>query len=302
VTDTYHYPGTQVLRNRFGYRDPQILAEVEGAIAAARMAELAANPIDGHFDFAHLQAIHRHLLGDLYEWAGDIRTIDTAPGDLGILHDPPAAIPGELDRVFTDINSGVYVNHHSHEAFVQDLAGHWGDLTSVHPFVDGNSRTQRVFFDQLARDVGWVIEWRELSVDAVQAARNFAYVDGGTILADVLRPAIKPVTEVPADSIATAPRGSAMTFPEHWQAMIEHYDTMPEQTYTWASQIKSEAPQDYPQSIEIRPTRKPAVPGRELADLDTTKFHTHWSPEVDHQLMNSRTIPQDGSREEGPRL
>ncbi len=89
------------------------------------MAELAANPIDGHFDFAHLQAIHRHLLGDLYEWAGEIRTIDTAPGDLGILHDPPAAIPGELDRVFTDINSGVYVNHHSHEAFVQDLAGHW---------------------------------------------------------------------------------------------------------------------------------------------------------------------------------
>ncbi|WCT05796.1 Fic family protein [Rhodococcus qingshengii] len=32
------------------------------------------------------------------------------------------------------------------------------DLTSVHPFVDGNSRTQRVFFDQLARDVGWAIE------------------------------------------------------------------------------------------------------------------------------------------------
>lgn len=33
-----------------------------------------------------------------------------------------------------------------------------------------------------------------------------------------------------------------MTFPEHWQAMIEHYDTMPEQAYTWVSQIKSEAP------------------------------------------------------------
>ncbi|MCQ4128304.1 hypothetical protein NOU13_27760 [Rhodococcus erythropolis] len=66
-------------------------------------------------------------------------------------------------------------------------------------------RCARVFFDQLARDVGWAIEWRELSVDAVQAARNFAYIDGGTILADVLRPAIKPVTDVPADSIATAP-------------------------------------------------------------------------------------------------
>lgn len=113
---------------------------------------------------------------------------------------------------------------------------------------------------------------------------------------------IKPVTEVPADSIATAARGTTMTFPEHWQAMIEHYDTMPEQTYTWASQIKPEAPQHEPPVTEIRPTLEPVAPERELADLDTTKFHTHWSPEVDHQLMNSRTIPQHSSRPEGPRL
>lgn len=84
--------------------------------------------------------------------------------------------------------------------------------------------------------------------------------------------------------------------------MIEHYDTMPEQTYTWSSQIKHEAPQHVPQSSEVRPTPKPPSPERELADLGTTKFHTHWSPEVDHQLMNGRTIPQHSSRPEGPRL
>ncbi|KZL29763.1 hypothetical protein A3852_29705 [Rhodococcus qingshengii] len=93
MSSDYHYPGTTVLRNRLGYTDPHTLAQAEALIAATRMAELAANPIDGHFDFAHLQAIHRHLLGDLYEWAGEIRTIDTAPGDLGILHDPPAPSP-----------------------------------------------------------------------------------------------------------------------------------------------------------------------------------------------------------------
>jgi cell filamentation protein len=254
VNNDYHYPGTAVLRNRLGYTDPHTLGQAEALIAATRMAELAANPINGHFDFAHLQAIHRHLLGDLYTWAGDIRTIDTTSGDLGILHDPPPAIAHELDRVFTDINSGVYINHHSHEAFVHDLAGHWGDLTGVHPFIDGNSRAQRVFFDQLAREVGWAIEWRELSVDAVHAARNFAYVDGGTILADVLRPAIKPVAEVPPESIATVPRASTMTFPQHWQAMIEHYDTMPDQAYTWARQIKPEVPQHEP-AIDRTPPR-----------------------------------------------
>ena len=93
-----------------------------------------------------------------------------------------------------------------------------------------------------------------------------------------------------------------MTLEEHWQATHEHYDSMPEHTYTGASQIKPEAPQHEPQSIGIRPTPKPAAPKRELADLDTTKFHTHWSPEVDHQLMNSRTIPQHSSRPERPRL
>lgn len=84
--------------------------------------------------------------------------------------------------------------------------------------------------------------------------------------------------------------------------MIEHYDTMPEQAYTWASRIKSEAPQHDPQPFEIRSTPKPAAPERELADLDTIKFHTHWSPEVDYQLVNSRTIPQHSSRPEVPRL
>jgi len=69
VSNDHHYPGTTVLRNRLGYTDPQTLAQAEALIAVTRMAELAANPIDGHFDFAHLQAIHRHLLGDLYEWA-----------------------------------------------------------------------------------------------------------------------------------------------------------------------------------------------------------------------------------------
>ncbi|MEU4060385.1 Fic family protein [Rhodococcus qingshengii] len=118
---------------------------------------MSGKPIDGHFDFAHLQAIHRHLLGDLYEWVGEIRTIDTAPGHLGILHDPPVPSPANSIEWFTDINGGIYLNHHSHEAFVQDLAGRWRDLTSVHPSVDGNSRTQRVFFDQLARDVGWAM-------------------------------------------------------------------------------------------------------------------------------------------------
>ncbi|MGC0367586.1 hypothetical protein ABH922_005638 [Rhodococcus sp. 27YEA15] len=97
-----------------------------------------------------------------------------------------------------------------------------------------------MFFNQLSRDAGWAIEWRELSVDAIQAGRNFAYMDGGTILADVLRPVIRPATEIPADTLVAPTHVGEMTFSQHWRAMIEHYDLMPERTYTWASQIKYE--------------------------------------------------------------
>ncbi|MDV6278621.1 hypothetical protein R3Q06_35125 [Rhodococcus erythropolis] len=93
-----------------------------------------------------------------------------------------------------------------------------------------------------------------------------------------------------------------MTFPQHWQAMIEHYDTMPEQAYVWAIQVKLEASQQNPNPIEVRPTPNPPAPERELADLDTTTFSTHWSPEAEHQLVSSRTVTQRGSRPEGSRL
>ncbi|MBP1054784.1 hypothetical protein ACH49M_32150 [Rhodococcus qingshengii] len=45
--------------------------------------------------------------------------------------------------------------------------------------------------------------------------------------------------------IAAAPRGAAMAF-------SEHYDTMPQQTYTWSSSIKPEASQQNPNSAKLR--------------------------------------------------
>lgn len=78
---------------------------------------------------------------------------------------------------------------------------------------------------------------------------------------------------------------SAMTFPQHWHAMIEHHETTPEQTYTWANWIKTKAPQQNPTPVEIRPTPKLGAPERKLADLDTTKFHIHWRPDADHHMQ-----------------
>ena len=70
------YEGTTVLINKFGLRDAEALAEVEAAVVPAKAAMWEAKPLCETFDFAHYKAIHHWLFEDLYEWAGEVRTID----------------------------------------------------------------------------------------------------------------------------------------------------------------------------------------------------------------------------------
>ena len=74
--DEYVDPATGVLKNRLGITDTATLETTEAQFVAARARELTHQPIPGAFDLSHLQAIHRHLFGDLYEWAGHLRTVD----------------------------------------------------------------------------------------------------------------------------------------------------------------------------------------------------------------------------------
>jgi len=79
-SDTYVYPGTEVLRNKADLRDQAALDKFEADVTAMRMAELLNQPIQGKFDLPHLRAMHRHLFQDVYDWAGEIRTVDISRG------------------------------------------------------------------------------------------------------------------------------------------------------------------------------------------------------------------------------
>jgi cell filamentation protein len=80
--DPYVYPGTETLRNRLGIRDPAVLARREHDAVTARLLELRARPLPGSYDVPHLQAFHRRIFGDVYPWAGEIRTVPIAKSDL----------------------------------------------------------------------------------------------------------------------------------------------------------------------------------------------------------------------------
>jgi cell filamentation protein len=151
VADPYLLPGTSVLRNRCGITDAAVLADFELTASLARVAELERRPVDGDFDLQHLCAIHRRIFCDVYDWAGAIRTVDIAKG---MYFCRSEAIESESRRVFGAIARDNYLTGLSREAFVARLADHWGEVNALHPFREGNTRTQRVFFQQLVQVAG----------------------------------------------------------------------------------------------------------------------------------------------------
>ena len=82
VWDNYYcYPGTNVLINRLGIQDSDLLSEAERRVTALNILEIKDNPVRGKFDLKHLCDIHKAIFGDVFAWAGKLRTVNIAKGN-----------------------------------------------------------------------------------------------------------------------------------------------------------------------------------------------------------------------------
>ena len=151
MSDTiYCYPPKyRVLKNKLNLRDAEELEFFEREFVTLRaMQELPR----GDFDLAHLCAIHRHLFQDVYDWAGKIRETEISKG--GSQFQFRQYIETGMADVHRRIKTHNYLKGLNAEAFA-DLAGEiLGDVNYVHPFREGNGRTQLYYFKQLAEQAG----------------------------------------------------------------------------------------------------------------------------------------------------
>jgi cell filamentation protein len=161
--DPYVYPGTSVLRNHFGIRDAAELAEREAGLTAVRMAELERRFIPGDYDTLHLQAVHRKVFGDLYPWAGELRTVKIAKGES--MFALPQHVASYLTGVLSDLANEDRLRGLKRDDFVTRLAHYYAEINAVHPFREGNGRTQRAFLGHVAADAGRPIDWAGLDPD-----------------------------------------------------------------------------------------------------------------------------------------
>lgn len=161
------YEGTTCLVNKLGIRDEKKLSEIEAQITFAKAVMLEETPIDDDFGFEHFKKIHDFLLCDLYEWAGQVRTVDISKKRTKFLD--AASIESIGTKCFAKVKDGYFENL-SFDEFVKRIAEFYNDVNYIHPFREGNGRTQRIYFTQLIRHYGYDINFADVDTDELMIA------------------------------------------------------------------------------------------------------------------------------------
>ncbi|EAJ6183445.1 cell filamentation protein Fic [Campylobacter coli] len=158
--------------NKIGAKSLDELFRKERMITNKKALELGKNLIKGNFDYQHLKDIHKALFEDVYTWAGQDR-MQMGLKEKFAKYAPNGAIinfvPGkELDKyskiIFDELAKNNYLkNSKDLNHFAKNLAKFMGEINALHPFREGNGRTQRIFLNELAKNAGYKLDLNLIS-------------------------------------------------------------------------------------------------------------------------------------------
>lgn len=180
--DPYVYPGTSVLRNRLDLRRQADLNVAERQLTRIRAAE--GIPA-GEFDLAHLRSIHHHLFQDVYAWAGEVRTVEIAKGSHQFMF--RQFIGSGMADVHRRIVGGGYFVGLSLDAFAAAVGTIIGDVNYIHPFREGNGRTQLQFLKLLCEQAGHRLDLRCINGETWHAASRSAHTADYQPMSEAIR-------------------------------------------------------------------------------------------------------------------
>lgn len=165
----YCYPGTNVLKNKLDIRDLDFLHDAERDYSSIRQAELMKSGVTGDFSIKHLCSIHKQLFQDIYTWAGKIRTVDISKGTIFCL---TQFIEVQYDDLYRKLKKENFLaDITDKKEMAARLAYYLGELNMIHPFREGNGRTQRIYIEQLCQNNGrFDIDFTEVTKEEMVSA------------------------------------------------------------------------------------------------------------------------------------
>ncbi len=185
VEDIYCYPSSSVLKNKLGLTNQDKLDQFEAEITTLRLVELQENPIQGNFDLEHLKKLHFHIFQDVYDWAGQIRTVDISRGESRFAH--AQYIESAAKTLFEMLKKENWLKGLSIDDFSLRAAHYLSEINVLHPFREGNGRAQRAYITQLCKEVGYDLDYSDLEQDELFNAMKEACQGNEHKIAQILR-------------------------------------------------------------------------------------------------------------------
>ena len=171
----YCYENTETLINKLDIRDYKQLEKYEAKITAAKSLGIRIKGITGDFDKKHYISIHKYLFEDIYPFAGKFREENIGKGEFRFASFE--YIEPELDRILNELKQENYLDGLSKQELAKRLAYYLSELNVLHPFREGNGRTNREFIRQLALKNGYVLNLKNALPQEVLDASIKSVID-----------------------------------------------------------------------------------------------------------------------------
>lgn len=173
MKDPYVYEETGTLKNKLGIKDYEELRKAESDISFVKLLTVDRDVDCSKFDLDYIKNIHKYILDDIYDWAGEFRTVpmvkpeDILGGDT-VRYAYPKEIEPKAKECLNELNR-VNWNAKSLDDKAMNFTKLIAELWQVHPFRDGNTRTIVTYAFRFAEEHGFRMD-RKLLLD------NFTYV------------------------------------------------------------------------------------------------------------------------------
>mgnify|MGYP001036383449 CR=1 FL=1 len=170
------YKGTNVLVNKFNERDQDKLDRLDRIYTGRRILQLHNKPLYGSFGLKHLQNIHKHIFQDLYAFAGELRQVQIEKGTTPFAH--PLHLNDNARTLFKELKDEKFLKGLDKEKFCERASYYLTEINILHPFREGNGRTQREFLRTLGLKNGFEIDWSRMDgKEMIQASIKSVYRD-----------------------------------------------------------------------------------------------------------------------------
>lgn len=176
--------GEQVMANKLGLTDSTEMNEAKLVLLEQLYQSVfEENFPEGKLNVALLKSWHRRWLGNIYEWAGQERTVNISKG--GFMFAPSAQLPKLLNEYNKYLAHYTPCNVMEEEELIIAIAVTHVELILIHPFREGNGRLSRLLADVMAVQGGYkpldYQSWEQNKtqyISAIHAGMSMDYATG----------------------------------------------------------------------------------------------------------------------------